>query len=917
MTGAAALCCRSEIILEDVKLSTFYDQFIAFTKSSGGQLYACCPFHAEKTPSFTVNEDTGEWYCHGCNRGGSEKEFIAEFFDVEPKIGKYAFEYWEKKGTLPFPTEELVLKYHANLLNSPKDLAILEGFGVTRDVIEDLCIGLDDFRIIFPVKSKTGFWVNLRRYLPPQRRLADSKEPKCLNIRNLGQRRYYPYTAFDQDEIVVVEGEKDCVAARSQGINAVTGTGGSAIPVDEIGLFKDKNVVLMLDSDAVGQKSVSTYLQLLKGIASTIKVIRLPQKDFVDYYSACRAAGEAVNIWQYAVEYRDYEKQKILGEAQDVSLVRSEFTEHLNTWINLNNMSVVGVEPRIYTIPTKLKCICKNSKCNKPCPLAFSIANPDLVQEVEVDPRQMLKFMDSADSAQDSYLRQTFGCKSVSAEPEDFINCQKIIFQESASFIDGLEEASFENRYGVYMYTDYRLSATLKYNFEACRVTNPSNQQNYYVIRKAECVNAIKPTVEHGMLNAFKEVGSRASTAKDLINTYYDEWLPELAIEGRPDLFGAILLTYCSVTEIPWQGGIIKGWLDTMCIGDTRTGKSQMAQRFVKAVGMGSYINGENARRTGVIGGVQRFGDSWVVTWGAIPMNDRGLLVIDEASGLEVDDIKDLSSTRSSGAVTLNKIVKGEARARTRLIWFSNPRSGRNLSDFYWRGFGAFQEFIPVAEDQARYDLVLSAARDDVTELEGIDSDSKVKVEPWRALFSLAWSVTADEIKITPEAKKAIRECAKELNDELGGGSLVVGVAVHEKLLRLSCAFAMLCGDYDGTLDITEKHVQFSKEFLVMTLDKPSMGYGDYIREFKKAQAKRADNMSFVRTLIAVHPAIKALLTATSFKGYQFQEILGIDRNDSSKIMSDLITRGLLRPGSGASYVPDKLLMEIAKQMEV
>jgi hypothetical protein len=788
------------------------------------------------------------------------------------------------------------------------------------DVINQLKIGLDDFRIVFPIKSQRGYWVNLRRYLPPQRRLADSKEPKCLNLRNLGQRRYYPYEAFDEQEIVVVEGEKDCVAARSQGINAVTGTGGSAIPVDEVGLFKGKDVVLMLDSDTVGQRSVNTYLQLLKNLATSIRIIKLPQKDFVDYYNACKVTGEPADIWQFAVEYTEYEKSKMSSEVQEVSLVRSEFTEQLNTWVKLNGMSVVGVEPKIYTVPMKLKCVCRNSKCNKPCPLAFSTTNPELAQEVEVDPRQILRFMDSADSAQDNYLRQVFGCKSVSAEPTDFINCQKLIFQEGASFIDGLEEASFENRYGVYMYTDYRLSATLKYDFEACRVTNPSTQQNYYVIRDAECVNVAKPTLDGDMLKHFKEMGDKSTTAQELVEGYYEEWMPELAIEGRPDLFGAILLTYCSVTEIPWQGGIIKGWLDTMCIGDTRTGKSQMAQRFVKAVGMGGYINGENARRTGVIGGVQRFGDSWVVTWGAIPMNDRGLLMIDEASGLEVDDIKDLSSTRSSGAVTLNKIVKGEARARTRLLWFSNPRSGRNLSDFYWKGFGAFQEFIPVMEDQARFDLVLSAAREDIDVLNGIDVESHLNLGPWRALFSLAWGIRADDIRMTKDVKLKVRAVAKELNDELGGGPLVVGVAVHEKILRLSCAFAVACGAYDttrGVLEVEEKHVVFAKEFLEWTLNKTSLGYGDYIREFKRAQAKRADNMNFVRTLIAVHPAIKALLTATSFKGYQFQEILGIDKNDSSKIMSDLITRGLLRPGSGASYVPDKLLMEIAKQMEV
>ena len=75
--------------------------------------------------------------------------------------------------------------------------------------------------------------------------------------------------------------------------------------------------------------------------------------------------------------------------------------------------------------------------------------------------------------------------------------------------------------------------------------------------------------------------------------------------------------------------------------------------------------------------------------------------------------------------------------------------------------------------------------------------------------------------------------------------------------------------------------------------------------------------MQFIRTLIAVNPAIKALLTASSFKGFQFQEILGMSKDESSKIMSDLITRGLLRPGPSASYIPDKLLMEVAKQMDL
>lgn len=890
-----------------------YDLFLNFEKRTENQLYACCPFHKEKTPSFTVNEETGEWYCHAGCGGGAEKEFIAKYYDVSNEVAKYALSYYAQHGSMPFPTEEQIESWHKNLCNMPREIEAMSEYGWTKQIVDDLHIGFYDDRIIIPIKSRTGYWVNARRYLPVHRRNSDSHNAKCLNIRKLGQKRYYPYEAFDEDKIYVVEGEKDCIAARAQGFNAVTSTGGSAIPSEEIYLFKNKDVVLMLDTDSVGKRNVKNYVTLLKGVARSIQIVDLPVKDFADYYHEYKN----VDIDQYTRDYAEVQQAEESVEATDITLVRSEFTENLNTWVKLNKMSVSGVEPKIYTIPTKLKVVCKNAACSKPCPLAFSNSS-DAAQYVDVDPRQMLQFVDSADSAQDTFLRKLYGCRSVTAEPVDYINCQKVIFQESASFIDGLEESSFESRYGIYMYTDFRLNATLKYNFEACRVTDPRTQKNYYMIRSAENLGMLRPVVNEDNFEKFRKVARESLNFQELISTYYSEWMPALAIEGRPDLFGALILTYCSVTEIPWQAGIIKGWLDTMVIGDTRTGKSQMAQRLVKTLGMGGYINGENARRTGVIGGVQRFGDSWVITWGAIPMNDRGLLIIDEASGLEVDDIKDLSSTRSSGAVTLNKIVKGEARARTRLIWLSNPRSGRNLADFYWKGYGAFQEFIPVAEDQARYDLVLTAAREDIDVLDGIDSEVQPKVEPWIDLFNAAWGLPAEDIVFPQGFKAKVREVAHRINDEYGGGPLIVGVAVHEKLLRICCAVAVLCGEiHEGKLYVSEKHLEWAYEFLKMTLEKESFAYADYIREFKRAQSKKTENVKFIRGLLSVHPALRILLSSSSFKGFQFQEILGIDRTDSAKIMSDLITRGLLRPISNATYVPDKLLMEIAKQMEV
>lgn len=889
---------------------SIYDQFVDFVEFREGQSYAHCPFHTDNTPSFTVNTETDEWYCHSCKRGGSEVEFLSLIFDVGKNVARHAYNHYVARGFWPFPTEAQLSQFQQNLRNSQRDLDSLHTFGITDEVIDSFKLGLENARITIPVYGKTGYCVNIRKYLPPHKRdKGSSHNAKCTNIKNLGELRFFPYSAFEKSkDIYIVEGEKDCLVAISQGYNAVTSTGGSTIPTDELILFKGKNVYLMLDTDAVGQKNTKMYAQLLSHIAESIWVVNLPCKDYTEYYMETRIA----DVSEFTSLYKERTTEESV--ATEMTLVRSEFTENMGTWVSLKNMSIIGAEPKTYTVPSKLRLICRNANCTKSCPLAMGLGSPQLT-EIAVEPRQIVQFVDAPDNAQDTFLKKMFGCKHVACEHLDIVNVQRVLFQEGASFIDGLDDSSSDSRYGLYMYTDYRLQPTAKYNFEACRVTDPRNQKSYYVIRSAENINQTLPVYDESVFEYFRNVAQQSSSVVELMQKHYAEWMACLSIEGRLDMFGSLLLAYMSVTEIPWNYGIIKGWLDVMVIGDTRTGKSQMAQRFIKNLGLGGYINGENSRSTGVIGGVQKLNDSWMLTWGAIPMNDKGLLVIDEASGLDVEDVKNLSSTRSSGAVTVNKIIKGEARARTRLIWISNPRSGRNIDEFYWKGFGAFQEYIPVVEDEARYDLVLTAAREDLDVLEGIESNSMPNTERWRKLVNIAWNISPDNIVFSNGFKKAMRDTCKKLNEDYSGGPLVIGVSVHEKMLRMSCAIAVLCGDiYEYKLKVNEKHLAMADEWLRMTLEKPTLAYGMYVREKRRAAERRKDNISFIKAQLELNPALRSILIASSFKGYQLREVLGIDTSDASKILSELLKRGLVKTGKGSSYVPDKLLLDVARE---
>lgn len=898
-----------------------YDLFTDLSERRGSQLYGLCPLHEEKTPSFTVNEDTQEWFCHGCNKGGSVVEFLMLYYDITSDTAQYIAEYYSQKHTLPLPKESEIEQYHRDLMVRPSEIEHLEEFGITEETLIKYQIGFESNRITIPIRNKDGRCVNIRKYLPEHRRIKGSKSPKCINIRGLGGLRYFPRENLEKgDTVYIVEGEKDCLAAISQGYNTVTGTGGSNIPTRELAMFQGKKVYLMLDNDAVGSASTVKYIKLLKGIAAEIYTVRLPKKDYAETF---RVMGR-VDLAEYTEPVG--EQARLLAKVEstederaipieELSLIQSEFVDNLNTWMLLRGMSVIGTDPKIYTLPSKLRVFCNNSKCSKQCPVA---ASQDGI-EIDIDSRQMLRFMESSDTAQVTYAKELYGCKYVRAEPTEYINAQKIMFQETASFVEGLEDATFESRYGVYIYNGYRLAPTLKYTMEACRVTDPRSQQNYYVIRKATQERDSVAPSDDSYLEYFREMASGVDSFEELVEKHYSKWKPLLGIEGRPDLFATILLTYLSVTEIRWKGGIIKGWLDSIVIGDTRTGKSQMLQRFVKSLKLGSYINGENSRKTGVVGGVQRFGDSWVVSWGAIPMNDRGLLIVDEASGLSVEDFKELSSTRSSGAVTINKIVKSEARARTRLIWASNPRSGKNLADYYWKGYDAFQEFIPVAEDQARFDIVVTAAREDVKQLKGISeptAEEEINLDLYRNIVNFAWEVRADDIIVPAKVSELIDTESRELGEKYGGGPLIVEVAVHEKLLRLSVAIAILCGSVNSSdVVVSEKHVKYAVQMISDTLEKKSFGYSEYINESKKAVRELDKSISFIKGICATYPAMSVLLSSNSFRGSQMSEVLGLDRGEHAKLLSELLQRGLIHLGRSGYYTPDKFMVEIVKQV--
>lgn len=886
----------------------FYRNFVEIVDDSNSeQVYALCPFHTEKVPSFTINVNTHQWYCHGCGEGGGYVSFLMKFLEIDKTTAMEIVNTWKEKGTFPFPKTIVVDEACRCLQSNAFAKQLLSSWGISDKLAAKLHIGYSNAekRFYFPVYTRTGFLVNIRKYMPAELRGEGKNCPKVIGISGCNQARFWPVANLSKDIIFIVEGEKDALCAIGQGLNAVTGTGGSSIPVTDYSIFKNKKVYIMTDNDEAGDKTAAKYVDLISTYTNHIKRIKLPVKDFTDYYLRY---GDS-NVLQYACAV-DY-NVKDNAELKKQTLVENEGVENMQARVLLDNMIVIGNDPKTYAIPSVVNIQCRAAgDCKKPCKL-FGGKN---VCEHAFDDRDLILMVDSADSRMYDIASRAVGCKRINVTPTRYTNAQRIVFQEKASLLGGLGNTSYEPRYGYYMYDKERLVPTAKYLFDATKVTDPRTQKVYYSIKNARVNN--EEFSEPVDCEYFQKIADSSKNVIEFLNKHYEQWIADCGVYGRLDLFSAFMLTMCSVTEIPYRSNNIKGVLDTIAIGDTRTGKSLLVQNMLTKLNMGGYINGENAKLTGVLGGVVRSGDSWLITWGAIPLNDKGFVAIDEASGLSVEDITQMSSVRSGCVATINKVVRGEARARTRLFWITNPRSGKNLNEYFWKGFGAFQEFIPVNEDQARFDMIVGASRDDVDSIKdiGMRTLGTVIINKYRNLINFAWNIDPKDIELN--SYEHLHKVTDDLCNKFAGGTLLIREAAYEKVLRVAAALAVLtCSIEKDKLVLTDKILDWAGDYLSYLFSRPSIDYLYYVSKVQEEERRVKANMEYATALCSQYPALRVLLNNTRFRGTQMAEVLGIDRDEVSKLLSQMLLKGLIKMASGGTYVPSVSLINIIRKL--
>lgn len=823
------------------------------------EAHVFCPFHDDTGhKSFSISLTKGVFKCFAptCNKGGDIVLFHAlkRGIDVEEATKELAKELGilaSSSNVVPPISESIIISAHRQLLAHAGGLLYLqEKRGITKETAVSLQIGLseDGERFLFPVKDKDGNFVNIKRH----RFEATKKEIKSLSWRKgYGQSRIYPIEELNNDSVIIVEGEPDAATLISLGLHAVTQTAGAGTWKKEFNqLFKGKDVAIIYDIDAGGKEGAAKVSKELLTVAKSIRVVELPIKDpsnadvtdFIIKHGAGldqikKLINETIPITTTAALSDD-------PTIYDINLHQASSSRYLAKNIRFKCV-VSGKDLTPYIVPKKIIVACDCS-LGKPC-ISCPVGQSSGIYTHLLDNAQdeIIEFIGVSKSKIDILIKIKIGipyrCNKWSWKPTGALNIEDVRLIPEIDWSD--DQNKYVNRQAYYVSSGNTLETNKAYILQGKTIPNPSTQHATHVIRKAT------PTLDN--LDQFvltddirKELKVFAVTKGiDIfgrISIIHKELEKMIGIYDRSDLLMLVDLTYHSILSFKFMGRFLKrGWIQSLVIGDTRCGKSVTLESIIRHYKAGESVSGESVSFAGLVGGLHQFGTRWTLQWGKIPLLDRRLIVIDEISGMEYEDIGAMSSMRSSGIAEITKIHTEKTNARTRQIWLSNVRGiGKRIAD-YTHGVLAVRELIGKLEDISRFDLVLTVASDEVSlkvinKSVPLSSPQIFKSELCHNLLMWAWSRKPSDVIFTTGTEDRILQLAGAQGKKYSPSiPLVEPAEQREKLARIAVAFAsrVFSTDPSGSKVIVNKaHADAAYSFLEYIYNKPSMGYDEFSR---------------------------------------------------------------------------------------
>lgn len=339
----------------------------------GGNYFGLCPFHAEKTPSFSVSAEKQIYHCFGCGAGGGVINFIMRIENLEFHD---AIEMLAKQVNLPLPEEnrsneavrrkierfaalnaDAARHFYGNLsseegkpvLNYIKRRALKPetvnrfGMGFSKDSWDDLINamrkkGYTDSELTetgLAVRNERGIYDRFRnrlmfpiidvrgRVIGFGGRVMDDSMPKYLNssdslIFNKSRNLYGLNLAkgSKQHRMILVEGYMDVIALHQAGFDCAVASLGTSLTAEQARLLGrySKDVHISYDADAAGRAAARRAIEVMKPFGYNVKVVRIPDGKDPDEFIKKHGSAAFESLLKLSEHHTEYRLMEMADE---------------------------------------------------------------------------------------------------------------------------------------------------------------------------------------------------------------------------------------------------------------------------------------------------------------------------------------------------------------------------------------------------------------------------------------------------------------------------------------------------------------------------------------------------------------------------------------------------------------------------
>ena len=900
----------------------FFADFFNIAET-GRETAVCCPFdhftangipYKESNPSAHVNTEKRVFNCKVCGAGYSETQFIQQIFGCSFMDAKRL----EKC----FDTNETQIEWTNSTELSEESKQRALNLGISEETINELKLATpvgETDTIAFPVFVYDHL-LDVRIYNP-------GNKPKMKSRANCPTGLIIPYDTWRESSptrvTLICAGEKDMAIARSHGFNAITLTGGEGTSPKLLNEFKNREVVICYDNDGAGITGAKKLAMQLYQYTQRIKVC-------INFHEVCKEKGEDItdffmkyhktksDLIQYIqlTEYYEPNEEDLRTSYPIVNLYEASKPEKINKMVR-SNIQVVAVSDTTFVTPSailaeKFKMSGSNDEM-----LAGTTKEWELSEETCQDILHLIDNNFNEDSIKKN-TKMMMGIKPTERCVKLHHLAKRTVFKVVVTDLFETTDTNMQPMEYTAYCLGHKLDSGKKYLATYKLIPHPYKGQQLTmiitdVVQANDSISNFSLTTEvKEKLKIFREL---PGSVPEKMNLLTEKVKGLLGYNGNNILIQTLDLAFHTVLEFN-LGSFknVRGYLDTIIVGESRVGKSSTADTLRKVYELGVFTSlaGNSATVPGLIGGSNKSGTGYQTRAGIIPQNHKGLIIFEEFGKSNANIITELTDIRSSNEVRITR-VSGTITlpAVVRMISLTNVKSTNGEIKpiaTYPNGISILTELVGTAEDIARYDLMLILSDRGNSQIDPYwQPDQPFSKEEYQTRIRWIWSRTAEQVQIDREVGLYILEKANQINQEYDCHIKIFGTEAWKKIARLSIAIAgyLVSTDDSYTNIIVQKeHVDYAVFFYKTIYDNSTFKLKEYVEHEKSYMQINDEGIAALQDIYNKSPSLILQLEqcATATKN-MLGAATGLSNDDLNKALNRL-SKGLFIRFQNHDIVP-------------